>query len=320
MRPLRVGLIGARRARQGLGPFLARDLCAAGAEVPCFQVSRAASVEAARRQLRETAGVVARGYTDLGELLDREALDALVVSSPHESHADVLDAAAEAGLHVLCEKPLLWGSEDLAERAAACVSAFEKRHLALWENCQWPFTLPAFERLHPGSTGAPPARFAMGLRPAGAGAQMLADSLPHPLSLLQRLVPGGAPRVEDVSFSETTLAPECLEVRFRYRAGAAACVCTIELRPTRSHPRTVWLALDERRAERSVSAADYRLSFRDGSRSVPFEDPMSELVRAFVTSLQRGGEGEAARARHREIVERMALLDRLRSAWQQAAA
>ena len=319
MTPLRVGLIGARRARQGLGPFLARDLRAAGAELPCFLVSRAAHLESAASQLEETAGVVARGYTDLRELLAHEELDALVVSSPHETHGDVLDAAVEAGLHALCEKPLLWGVDDLAARAADRISAFEKRHLELWENCQWPFALPAFERLHPGSTGAPPARFAMGLQPAGAGAQMLADSLPHPLSLLQRLVPGGAPRVEEVSFSETTPAPERLELRFRYRAGASSCACTIELRPSQSHPRTVWLAVDGRRAERAVSS-DYRLSFRDGARVVPFEDPMSQLVRGFVTALSRGGTGEETRTRHRQIVERMALLDQLRSAWQRAAA
>lgn len=315
----RVGLIGARRARQGLGPFLARDLRATGAEVPCFQVSREASLAPADRQLRETAGIEARGYTDLAELLAHEALDALVVSSPHETHAAVLEAAAGAGLHVLCEKPLLWGVQDLTGRAAACVSDFEKRGLELWENCQWPCALPAFERLHPGSTRAAPSRFAMGLQPAGVGAKMLADSLPHPLSLLQSLVPGSSPRIVDVSFSDTSADPERLDVRFRYLAGAAETACRVELRPTRSHPRTVWLALDDHRAERAIDA-DYRLSFRDGERSVPFEDPMSELIGRFVASLQRGGaRSEADRARHREIVDRMSLLGALRDAWLQAS-
>ena len=316
MTPLRVGLIGARRARQGLGPFLARDLRAAGAEIPCFQVSRATSLAAADHQLRDAAGVEARGYSDLSELLARECLDALVVSSPHGTHAAVLERAAEAGLHVLCEKPVVWGDDDLAGRAAACVAGFEKRGLELWENCQWPRTLTAFERLHPGATGAPPGRFAMGLQPAGAGVQMLADSLPHPLSLLQRLVPGAAPPLADISFADAAGEPERLDVHFRY----ADTACTVELRRTRRHPRTVWLAIDGRRAERAVSPEDYRLSFRDGARAVPLSDPMSELVADFVTSLQRGGCREAARARHREIVDRMALLGQLRSAWTRAAA
>ncbi len=319
MTPVRVGLIGARRARQGLGPFLARDLRAAGAEVQCFQVTSEASLAQTDRQLQQTAGVEARGYTELSALLASETLDALVVSSPHESHAAVIEAAAEAGLHVLCEKPLVWGMHDLAARAAACVAAFEERGLELWENCQWPCALPAFERLHRGSTSTPPRRFFMRLQPAGRGAKMLADSLPHPLSLLQRLVPGTAPRVTDLSFSDTACDASHVHLRFRYRAGDAETVCDVELRQTQSHPRDVALAIDGHHASRRVSTPDYRLSFQDGTRSVPLEDPMSLLIADFVATLQRGG-SDAARVRHREIVERMALLGQLRAGWQRAAA
>ena len=40
MTPLRVGLIGARRARQGLGPFLARDLRAGSVWVNDWHMMR----------------------------------------------------------------------------------------------------------------------------------------------------------------------------------------------------------------------------------------------------------------------------------------
>jgi predicted dehydrogenase len=318
MTPVRVGLIGARRARQGLGPFLARDLRAAGAEVPCFQVTSEESRAEADAQLQETAGVKARGYLDLATLLAEEPLDALVVSSPHEAHAEALEAAADAGLHVLCEKPLVWGMDDLAGSAAACVAAFEARDLQLWENCQWPWTLPALERLHPGATQAPPRRFAMRLQPAASGAKMLADSLPHPISLLQRLSPGPDPEVHDASFSSTAADAERVEVRFRYATAQAETDCAVELRPTRSHPREVAVGIDGREAMRRVSAPDYRLSFQDGERSVPLEDPMSELVSDFVASVRAGADPERA-TRHSAIVERSALLARLRDAWLQSA-
>jgi len=326
MTPLRVGLIGARRARQGLGPFLARDLRAAGAEVPCFQVTTETSVAEAERQLREIAGVEARGYTDLSALLAGETLDALVISSPHESHADALAAAAEADLHVLCEKPLVWGEGDLAVRAAACVAAFEKRGLELWENCQWPYTLAAFERLHPGSTGAPPQHFSMKLRPAGTGAKMLADSLPHPLSLLQRLAPGPEPRIDEVAFSTTAPDAAHIRVHFRYCSGASETACEVELRPTQAHPREVALTIDGRQAVRRTTRPEYRLSYEDGERSVPLDDPMSLLVTDFVTAVTRAGseaapvDKSAAHVRHRLIVERMALLGQARTAWERALA
>ena len=314
MTPVRVGLVGARRARQGLGPFLARDLRAAGAEVPCYQVTSATNLAQADRELREIAGIEARGYTDLSVLLAAESLDALVVSSPHETHASVIVAAAEAGLHVLCEKPLVWGAKDLGERAQLCVTAFEERGLELWENCQWPYTLPAFERLHPGSTNAPPRSLTMRLQPAGPGAKMLADSLPHPLSLLQRLRPGNDPQVTDISISPPAPEASRVEVRFRYRVGGSEIACEVELSPTQSHPREVALAIDGRHATRRVSAPDYALSFVDGERSVPLEDPMTLLVADFVATLQRGAD-QTARERHREIVDRMTLLDQLRAAW-----
>ena len=55
MRPPRVGIIGARRRRQGLGPFVARDLRAAGAEIPCFLATRAETRD-------DTAGQLASRY------------------------------------------------------------------------------------------------------------------------------------------------------------------------------------------------------------------------------------------------------------------
>ncbi len=72
MRP-RVGIVGPRRVRQGLGPFVARELEAAGARVPGFVASSAGAIEAAGRELASRYGVRARGYLDLRELAEAEA-------------------------------------------------------------------------------------------------------------------------------------------------------------------------------------------------------------------------------------------------------
>jgi len=113
-----VGLVGARRRRQGLGPFVARDLVRAGARVPCFAATSAATRDAASGQLAATCGIEARGYTNVDEMLARERLDALAILSPAETHAAYLESALAAGLHVLCEKPLVWGRPDLAADGA----------------------------------------------------------------------------------------------------------------------------------------------------------------------------------------------------------
>ncbi|GAB3673098.1 Gfo/Idh/MocA family protein [Halopiger thermotolerans] len=48
----------------------------------------------------------ATGYTDHREMFEAEALDAVSICTPSGTHAEIAVDAAEAGLHVLCEKPL----------------------------------------------------------------------------------------------------------------------------------------------------------------------------------------------------------------------
>jgi predicted dehydrogenase len=45
-------------------------------------------------------------YTDYHEMLARAPLDAVIVAAPDDLHYPIVMAALDAGLHVLCEKPL----------------------------------------------------------------------------------------------------------------------------------------------------------------------------------------------------------------------
>jgi predicted dehydrogenase len=56
----------------------------------------------------------ARAYTGWERMLDDERLDAVVVCSPHATHAEVVMAALDRGLHVLVEKPLCLVPDDAA--------------------------------------------------------------------------------------------------------------------------------------------------------------------------------------------------------------
>jgi predicted dehydrogenase len=56
----------------------------------------------------------ARAYTDWERMLDAERLDAVVVCSPHATHAAIVLAALDRGLHVLVEKPLCIAPDDAA--------------------------------------------------------------------------------------------------------------------------------------------------------------------------------------------------------------
>ncbi len=61
-------------------------------------------------------------YTDYREMLGKEKLDAAIVVTPDDLHYEMTLAALDAGLHVICEKPLTLNAQDartLANRAEA---------------------------------------------------------------------------------------------------------------------------------------------------------------------------------------------------------
>lgn len=296
--PARIALIGARRVRQGLGPFVARHLVALGAEVPAFLGTRPESVAESERALG------ARGYTDLAELLARERPDALAILSPSETHEGHLTAALEARVHVLCEKPLLWGGTGLARRAARLCEAFAAAGLLLRESCQWPHTLAAYRALHP-EAGAP-ERFAMRLSPAArAPRQMLGDALSHPLSLLQALTDGAAAQLADVAIAANDGE---VAVAFAYRAGGASIPTELTLRTSDRLPREASYAVNGHWAERRIQPADYAFRFGDGTREVPVPDPLRALLQDFLAALPAPGEKARPDA---AIPARMALLEQI---------
>lgn len=53
-----------------------------------------------------------RGYVDYREMLEKEELDAVVITSPHTVHFEHAKAALEAGCHVLIDKPMTTSADD----------------------------------------------------------------------------------------------------------------------------------------------------------------------------------------------------------------
>jgi predicted dehydrogenase len=68
---------------------------------------------------RRAEGTGARIYSDYHDLLADPDVDAVDICLPHHLHKDAIVAAAAAGKHVLCEKPLCLTEEEAAEVADA---------------------------------------------------------------------------------------------------------------------------------------------------------------------------------------------------------
>ena len=104
-----VALVGAGR----MGAFHAETLAR---RLPGARL--AAVADAAPGAAERLAGALGAdgAYTDAAQLWDDPAVDAVVIAAPARSHADLVVAAAAAGRHVFCEKPMAVTLPD-ADRA-----------------------------------------------------------------------------------------------------------------------------------------------------------------------------------------------------------
>jgi len=58
-------------------------------------------------------------YTSVDEMLANEKLDAVSVATPDTAHTDIVVRCANAGVHVLCEKPMATTVEECETMLAA---------------------------------------------------------------------------------------------------------------------------------------------------------------------------------------------------------
>ena len=308
----RVALVGARRVRQGLGPYVAKHLAAAGAEIVGLIGTSPASCRQAEGDIEGSAGLRVPGYTDLSQLVKAHAPHALAVLCPPEAHGHFLDQALEQNLHVLCEKPLQWtdsGERD-AEDSCERVFRFRDKGLYLAENCQWPEVLPGIQALEPAILDRP-SLFGMGLEPATSGLRMLGDALSHPLSVLEALLPGPA----RIDRTQATWGPEgrAVDLDFRWTTSAGSLITHIELRSSDRNPRGAWIELDSVRFERLVRPEDYAMFLSTGARVHQIEDPLVRHLRGFVSNLTSVLAGSPA-PDPTPLADRARMLDQLRTA------
>ncbi len=287
---LRAGIVGARRVRQGLGPFVARDLAASGVEVAMVlgtteETARAAAEQVGEQVARASGASPPRWTTDPEEF-DAADLQLACVLSPAGTHLHHVERALAAGRHVLCEKPFLWGREPRwSETAAELEARFRAAGRVLAVNAQWPWTLDT----HGAVTGRredPVRTLVMGLTPASKGLQMIGDALPHPLSLAQAL----RPDLERTAAVEV-IEPDQnrMEIVLLLEGARGAMKVRVLLDGTEAPgPRAAWFSVDGRRADRIIDPADYSLALRSGDTLVSLPDPLTARIASFVEQVRSG--------------------------------
>jgi 1,5-anhydro-D-fructose reductase (1,5-anhydro-D-mannitol-forming) len=115
--------------------WIARDAVA-----PAVQASRLGELVALTSLDAGEIAAVAPGAevhrtTDLDAFLATPGLDGVYVATPNHAHAEVVEAAAAAGKHVLCEKPMATTLADARRMVDACERAGVLYHTAF--NQRW---------------------------------------------------------------------------------------------------------------------------------------------------------------------------------------
>ena len=111
---LKVGVIGGGAiAQQGHLPFYNAHKAVGSIVVADPSAERQGEITAQFKKVQ-------RVYADYRDLLKQESLDCLSVCAPNFLHARLTVAAAERGVHVLCEKPMALSLAEARRMIAAC--------------------------------------------------------------------------------------------------------------------------------------------------------------------------------------------------------
>jgi 1,5-anhydro-D-fructose reductase (1,5-anhydro-D-mannitol-forming) len=177
----------------------------------------------------------ARALLSYPGLLADPELDAVYIATPNALHVDQVVAAAEAGKHVLCDKPLALSAADARRAVAACENAGVR--LGITFQTRFHDNFGRIQQLiQDGSLGeirvvqvemSSGRTLLKGWRtdPALAGLGVINNIGVHAFDLIRFLLGAEATEVTALAGHEQGLLPETLAlVLIRFASGALACV------------------------------------------------------------------------------------------------
>lgn len=296
---LKVAVVGVR----GVGKFHAQWYAKEGCEVVAFVGSSPETLAQNEKALKSVIpNFQGRGYANLCDMLEREKPDAISVCSPHRLHADHCLEALSRGVHVLCEKPLVWFGPDrldeALEQAQKVVNLAEERNLRFAVNTQYVAAVPHLLQIWD-EKGLPkiPEKVMLTMEAKvrdrdTSGVNLWVDLAPHPLSILLALFPESELDLDSLVFEE---GADSLTAHFTIRH----TIC----HQTHQIPVTVRVRRHEGELERSIAWGEFKVKFlpcvgKDGVYRIQLdwskgrrttEDFMQISIRKFVRSIL--GEG-----------------------------
>jgi 1,5-anhydro-D-fructose reductase (1,5-anhydro-D-mannitol-forming) len=219
----------------GLGRIAGTEIAPAITASPHGVLRGVVSRDQGRASAFAARHAAARALVSYPDLLADPELDAVYIATPNALHADQVVAAAEAGKHVLCDKPLALSAAGARRAVAACASAGVR--LGITFQTRFHDNFGRFrEMVQDGSLGeirvvqvemSSGRTLLKGWRtdPALAGLGVINNIGVHAFDLIRFLLGAEVTEVTALTGHEQGLLPETLAlVLLRYASGALAYV------------------------------------------------------------------------------------------------
>lgn len=280
---MRVALIGGRRKRSGIGPFIGHYFHRSGAEVVAVLGTTEQTAREASSDLKRY-GINAAAHTDFNRMLTEAQPDAVAIASPASTHFAYLMASVNAGMHVFCEKPFVWDETvDIRDLLTRIFSAAEGRRTTIAMNSQWPFALHCYEALCGPLRGRSVSSFYISLSPQCSGREMIVESVPHALSLLYSTCGAG-----DISELTTTARDDEMTIRFDYVCEGPGCSTEIRLARQQQQPRDFSFGFNGKIVTRRLELERYDIYLQHAGRECRIADPLDLSVQDFLAAVRDG--------------------------------
>ena len=255
---------------------------------PDFRIVAVTDPDPQRRELAVSMLPGVRTYASVDELLCYERLDFVDIAAPPALHAPLMIAAANAGLHVLCEKPLTAALADYCAVQAAVrrsgivlhtvhnwkySEAFQAVQRIVAEGALGTLTAISFDTARNGCAAASGDNWRV--RAAVAGGGILVDHGWHAFYLMLALANEAPQRIRAVLERRRYVDAEVEDT----------ALCTVDFPLLRGEIRLTWAA-NERRTRWRVTGEDGELLV-DDDRLV-LRGTRAEHVQPLSTALSAG--------------------------------
>jgi hypothetical protein len=210
-------------------------------------------------------------------------VDAVSICTPPELHHDQIQAVADRGLPMLCEKPLFWrpdASRETVERDLAGLTA--RRDLRLRVNTSNVSFVDAVRDRMPPDTSVQTFDFWFHTAGPYRGRDIAVDLMPHAFSLLRRLS-----GTQPIAHFHANERDDWFACRFMY----GSTMASFDLREGQPGPSTLSFAINGHEFQRVQHGAGptYRVHLHDVSTGddIPVDDPFRSCIAGFIRDCAR---------------------------------